>query len=278
MKERGETTLEHSASGSDVAAWFASASAHLSSGTDEEVTWDRIVDGVLSVVSADWSGITLRRRRGRLETVASTDDLVRRCDDLQLELGEGPCLESAVEGVGFISSDTEQDPRWPRWGPSVAALGVRSVMSLHLVSNVGDGNPQLLGAINVYDSRRNAFTRDDFDRGMVYATHAAQALSTVRQLKGLESAIHSRHMIGLAQGILMERYDLSVAAAFDLMQRCSNEQNLKLRDLAAQLVRDQATDKGAAGRARPAVPRQQATAPPSTVILGEASGSTTGVT
>lgn len=235
MNELGGA-LGRDADGQELAAWFAAASTHLSSGTNEEITWDRIVASVLAVVPGQWCGMTLRRRRGRLTTVCPSDALVSRCDELQYELSEGPCLESAVEGVGFLVRDTEQDPRWPRWGPAVAELGVRSAMSLQLVSHVGEGHPEVLGAINVYHSQRNAFSRDDFDRGLVYASHAAQALSTVRQLNGLESAIHSRHTIGLAQGILMERYQLTVAAAFDLLQRTSNEQNVKLRDLATRVV------------------------------------------
>ena len=38
-------------------------------------------------------------RGGRIETVAATDELVRRVDEAQYSTGEGPCIE-ALKGRG----------------------------------------------------------------------------------------------------------------------------------------------------------------------------------
>ena len=46
-----------------------------------------------------------------------------------------------------------------------------------------------------------------------------------------------RQTIGEAQGIVMERYDLTSDGAHALLVRLSQENNIKLIDLAAQVVR-----------------------------------------
>jgi hypothetical protein len=53
----------------------------------------------------------------------------------------------------------------------------------------------------------------------------------------LEEAVEHRTVIGKALGILMERFDLDDEEAFTYLARCSNEQNRKLYDIAADFVR-----------------------------------------
>jgi AmiR/NasT family two-component response regulator len=50
-------------------------------------------------------------------------------------------------------------------------------------------------------------------------------------------AVDSRKLIGQAQGILMERYDLDQDRAFEVLRRYSRDSNVKLREV-AQLVVD----------------------------------------
>ncbi len=46
----------------------------------------------------------------------------------------------------------------------------------------------------------------------------------------------SRHSIGMAQGVLAVRYDISFERAFQLLHRYSNDHNIKLRSLAEQVL------------------------------------------
>ncbi len=52
----------------------------------------------------------------------------------------------------------------------------------------------------------------------------------------LQTALLSREIIGQAQGILMERERITADQAFDLLRRSSQHLNLKLRDVAQELV------------------------------------------
>ena len=164
-------------------------------------------------------------------SLAATDDLARRCDALMLELDEGPgLLEHDPEPV-HRSGELTADGRWPRWSAAAHELGVRSVLSVRLV---GRGRP--LGSLNIYSRDAFALGGDSVELAVLFAGSAAAALAAVNEISGLRAALDSRHVIGVAQGILMERYDLTVDGAFEVLKRLSSVHNVKLRDVAAELV------------------------------------------
>jgi GAF domain-containing protein len=95
---------------------------------------------------------------------------------------------------------------------------------------------ETLGALNLYATTPHAFTDDDVHVAEVFAVHAAAALGRARQELHLRRAIDSRHLVGMAQGILMERFGIDEPGAFAVLRRFSQEHNVKLRVVAEQLV------------------------------------------
>jgi hypothetical protein len=94
-----------------------------------------------------------------------------------------------------------------------------------------------IGALNLYSSQPDGFAdRDTLDLIFLYALHAAGSFAAAKEIAGLQTAMHNRHTIGVAQGILMQRYGLMVERAFDILRRYSSTQNVKLRDIAAYVV------------------------------------------
>lgn len=219
------------------AAYFASLSEQLHAEPTEALTVERICEQALELVpDAHHCGVTLRRRRGRIETVVASHDVVAVCDALQYELDEGPCMEPRQDLGAFLVRDTAADPRWPTWGARAADLGIRSLLSVQLVAPSRNESNAVLGALNLYDGRIGTFSRDDLDRTLLFATHAASALASAQKIDGLETAIHSRQLIGVAQGILMQRYGLTLDRSFEVMRRYSSDTNIKLRDVAQMVV------------------------------------------
>lgn len=66
------------------------------------------------------------------------------------------------------------------------------------------------------------------------------ALAAAQTESGLREAMESRHLIGLAQGILMERFDLDQEQAFAVLRRYSQDRNIKLRSVAQHVVQERA--------------------------------------
>ena len=183
-------------------------------------------------LDADHGGILLIRSGGRLETVAASDDVVEESDRLQDELDEGPCRDSSWHRETLLSSDLVADARWPRWAAKVAGLGIASVLAVELTS-VED---RRIGAINLYWTQRREFTADDIAFANIFARHAALALAQSMNEAGLNTALDTRKLIGQAQGILMERYNLDEARAFEVLRRYSQDHNVKLRRVAEDLI------------------------------------------
>ena len=215
-----------------LAAYFALVSRDLLTRTDDQLTFDRIAQRAVEVVPAcDFVGITLRRRRGRPESVAVTDPAARRCDDWQYELDEGPCLSAIAEDETYLIDDVARDPRWPRWGPRAAEVGAGSILSIRLADD-----DAALGALNLYSREPHGWDADSVDLALVFASHAATAVSNTQLVSGLQTALQSRHLIGVAQGILMAQYDMGLETAFEVLRRYSSHTNVKLRDVAQRVV------------------------------------------
>lgn len=218
---------------------------------DLEQALQAVVDLAISTSTAPRASVTLVKDRYSLETAARSDDLVNQADQLQYDLDEGPCLAAAEDGGVWLIPDTATDERFPRWSPAVAELGLRSVLSIHLFTQ-----RQVLGALNLYFDEPQQFTAEHIEVAKVVAAHASVAMARLRGQMDLWQAIDSRHLVGQAQGILIERFGLNSEKAFEVLRRYSQQHNTKLRDVAAALIEtgalpDERADRHANGHAGP---------------------------
>lgn len=220
--------------GEDLATTMASVASDLQDAGGEEPTVQLVVDRAVELVpAASAASVMVHRSRRGYSSLAASSVVAQTADDLQCSLGEGPCLEVATETLDAVrAGDVASDQRWPRWGPQAAAAGVGSVLSVPLFSH-----GRRVGALNLYADRVGAFsTRDVVDLALVYAVHAAYALAAAQVVGNLEVALSSRHVIGVAQGILVERYGLDLQQSFALLTRISGSTETKLAEVAAGIV------------------------------------------
>ncbi|MFZ3573147.1 GAF and ANTAR domain-containing protein [Streptomyces sp. BH097] len=181
------------------------------------------------VEGCDAAGI-LVLRKGQVETLAATSDLVVESDRLQGDVREGPCFDAARTGhpVFRIKDLSTETTRWRSYAPRAHELGIGSMMGFLLYTEEeGD-----LGALNLYSAQPGAFTEGSETAGWLLASHAAVAFSSAREHASLHRAVETRHVIGEAMGILMAGHDLSEADAFAVLRRYSQEHNIKLREVA----------------------------------------------
>jgi transcriptional regulator with GAF, ATPase, and Fis domain len=201
-----------------------------------QATLDAICAAAVELVEGCESAGILAVRKGKAVTLSATDDVVRECDRLQGELGEGPCFDLARRGGGDrvyrISDMTAPQPGWGRFASQAREVGVCSMTGVLLYTDHED-----FGALNLYSSRPGAFGKEIETVGWLLASHAAVALASARTIDQLEHGLQSRHAIGEAMGILRERHKLSEDEAFNVLRRISQEHNVKLRDI-AERVRD----------------------------------------
>jgi len=84
------------------------------------------------------------------ETISASDDVSARLDELQFDLGEGPCWVAMRTGAAVVDIDLpgNADARWPTLAPAVGALGVCAVYAFPI--RVG---PLQLGAVDLWSDR-----------------------------------------------------------------------------------------------------------------------------
>ncbi|MFI6661225.1 GAF and ANTAR domain-containing protein [Streptomyces sp. NPDC050523] len=169
-----------------------------------------------------------------VQTLAPTDRLVEDSDRLQQELRQGPSFDAthsaSGERVVRIADLTSTRQRWPDYAPKAHALGVGSMMGFLLFTEDED-----FGALNLYSHKPGAFTEASELAGWLLASHAAVAFSSARTHAQMEQAVATRHVIGEATGILMGTRHLTEEQAFDVLRRYSQENNIKLREVARQV-------------------------------------------
>ncbi len=125
----------------------------------------------------------------------------------------------------------------PSFSQLAAGTGIRSVLSLPLTSG------GQLGALNLYACFPVAFGVVDRARAAILASLAGLAYSVAhshededRRALSLHTALSTRETIGQALGILMERERINSDQAFDILRRASQHLNIKLREVAQNLV------------------------------------------
>jgi hypothetical protein len=183
-----------------------------------------------AIPGADYASICVVREDGEMETIAPTDPIVTLVDQIQAELREGPCYDAATDDAMFVAEDLRNDKRWPGYGPKAAAQGIAAQMGVDL-HHPAPGR----AALNFY-SRRTWLFVDAAETAEMFASHAALALGYATVTDQFQSALRSRKTIGQALGIVMERYTIDEERAFKFLTRVSQDSNVKLREVAADIV------------------------------------------
>lgn len=196
-----------------------------------DATADLVAELARRELGCDAAGVMLVHRGGVVETAASTDALVERAHRLQIETGQGPCLEALAADSAFVIDDTETEPRWRDWCVEVAGLGIRSALAVRMFTTRGT-----LGSLNLYAKAPHRFSEEDIRLGTIFAGHASVAVATEKTASELQEAMEGRHTIGLAQGILMESFGLDKDKAFAVLRRYSQGHNMKLRVVAQHVA------------------------------------------
>jgi len=215
----------------DLAEAMADVARGLQHSGSMDETLSRITAAARDAVpGVDHVSITCRRGDGPLVTLAPTDSVSRKADELQYALLEGPCYEAAL-GAGLVASDdVTKDDRWPRYGPAAGELGIMSQLAVAIYDT-----PQSRAGLNLYSHQPGNF--DDIHQvAELFATHAAVAMGHAGSVEQLNEALSTRKVIGQAIGIVMERYGIDQDRALEFLIRLSQTSNVKLRAVAAELV------------------------------------------
>ena len=201
---------------------------------------DRLVGHTVELLAADAAGIMLADARRDLRVVAASSEDAELMELLQLQNGEGPCLECfrTASPVTVLDLDDETD-RWPLFATAVAQRGAfRSVHALPLRLR-----GEAVGALNLFHAQPGGLPADDLVLGQALADVATIGILQEQAIRRgevvneqLQTALTSRVVIEQAKGVLAQHGGSTMDQAFERLRGYSRTNNLRLSEVARSLV------------------------------------------
>lgn len=199
----------------------------------------RLAQRCVELLDCSEAGLLLADAAGRLRVMASSSERSDALDLLQLQNEEGPCFECFHRGEPVSSQDLRrEDGRWPTFAGAARDRGFRSVQALPMRVR-----GSTVGALNLFRAELGAILERDVPLAQGMADIAAVALlqeRAVRESQGvtqqLQNALSSRVVIEQAKGVLAERAQISVDAAFAYLRDYARNSNRRLGEIAAEVV------------------------------------------
>ena len=83
----------------------------------------QVIDACVQLFSVTGSGLMVADAQGVLRYAVASDGPSKQLEDVQLEVGEGPCVLAFVRDELVATSDAGADERWPLVRDGIATVG-----------------------------------------------------------------------------------------------------------------------------------------------------------
>ena len=200
----------------------------------------RVCEVCTEVTATTGAGIMLMPGDIPRGSLCTTDDVSALIEDLQFELGEGPCIDAHRDDRPVMEPDLagRDKSRWMAFtGPAVAA-GVRAVFGFPL--RIGEVR---LGALNLYRDTPGPLSDEQHADALALADLAVRAVLVVQaeappgQLAvELEEGSDFQYVVHQASGMVAAQLDVSVGQALIRLRAHAFGNGLPLREVAEAVV------------------------------------------
>ncbi|UUL75578.1 GAF and ANTAR domain-containing protein [Pseudarthrobacter sp. Fe7] len=201
-----------------------------------------LVEASVDLLDAAAAGLLLANPHGELQLLASTSERSQLVEILQLQAGDGPCVECYVTGKPVTVEDIDAlDVRWPEFQTAALSQGFHSV---HAVPMRVRGTT--IGAMGLFGENPGALSREDAAIGQALADVATIGLLQERTLREsalvneqLQRALNSRVLIEQAKGVIAHTAGVDMEEAFQRLRAFARGNNQSLPDVATHVINRQ---------------------------------------
>ena len=196
-------------------------------------------EAVLAISSV--AGASISTLGGLLgsETLSASDEIIARVDEIQFDLGEGPCWDAMSTGRPVLEPDLRHrtGASWPAFMRELTHGEVAALFAIPL--SVG---PLRLGAIDMYDVRPRSLDEGELRRAVALAAEVSRTvLRQAIEQSGLEevpapSRPLSRRRIHQATGFVIAQLDVSAADAELLIQARAFAEGRSMLEVADEIL------------------------------------------
>jgi transcriptional regulator with GAF, ATPase, and Fis domain len=193
----------------------------------------------VDLVDATASGILLIDQRGELRVAAASSEAARVMELFALQQDQGPCYDVCQTGQAVSEPDVANSAsRWPTFSARALEVGFRAVHALPLKLR-----GETIGALSLFSALPGPLPPEQTALAKAFADVATigilqQRAISERELlaEQLQTALNNRIIIEQAKGVLAERHDLGLDAAFGLLRGTARSRRRRLADLARDVV------------------------------------------
>jgi GAF domain-containing protein len=205
-----------------------------------ELETKRLCEVCAEVTGMSGAGIMLMSGDVPRGSVCTTNAVSALIEQLQYDLGEGPCVDAYKHARPVLEPDLADpaDPRWVAFAPPAVDAGVRAIFGFPL--HVGAVR---LGALNLHRTTAGALTSDEFANALVAADVAAQALLSLQSNAqpgqiAAELAVGAdfRYVVHQATGMVAAQLEVSVGQALIRLKAHAFGNGRALTDVAQDVV------------------------------------------
>jgi ANTAR domain/GAF domain len=172
------------------------------------------------------------------ETLAASDRLIAKIDELQFDLGEGPCWDALATLRPVLEPDlrTRVLSKWPAFSPALHDHGVAAIFAFPLA--VG---PLRIGAIDLYAVTPTRLgeeqTTETSALASIISRHVLRdALRTAGTDAPAPSGPYSRRTVHQATGFVIAQCGVSAEDAHLLLQGHAFAEGLSMDEVAREVL------------------------------------------
>ncbi|WP_119290484.1 GAF and ANTAR domain-containing protein [Streptomyces sp. YIM 130001] len=197
-----------------------------------------LTEKCVEILGVSAAGLLLTDERDRLQLVAASTERTRLLELFQLQTEQGPCMDCFRTGQPVSVADLSATDRWPHFTQAAAEVGFASVHALPMRLRT-----EVIGALNLFHTEPCALDEETLRVGQALADVATVGLLQQRAIQHrdnvteqLQTALNTRVLIEQAKGALAERLGLDVDDAFIRIRAEARTRNVRLADLARDIV------------------------------------------
>jgi GAF domain-containing protein len=198
----------------------------------------RIVQATHRLFAVDGAGLMLIDPDQLLRNVAVSDRRVDHLEGLQIEHGEGPCVDAFEEKAMADADDLKGENRWPSFSPAAVERGLRAVLASPIPYN-----QHAIGVVVVFSGKARPWSPEGKLALIAFTDLAALTIANTMQsqergelAEQLQHALDARVVIEQAKGVLVSREGLSEREAFERLRGQARRQRRRVAEVAAEVM------------------------------------------
>jgi len=202
----------------------------------------RICELCVDALAVTGAGIAMVTAAGHRGVVCATNDVSATIEDLQLTLGEGPCVDAAVAGSPVLLADSVDRRTW-RWNAGRRSWMARQRQESRLCSPFRCGSERSASAFSTFTGiNLGKLSKEEMTAALVAADAAAMAVLHL-DVDGAEAFTDDHEsraayqlQVHQATGMVTAQAGVTIDQAFLMLRARAFADSRPLAELAAEVV------------------------------------------